>query len=263
MNEIKAVQSEFKNASHAESDESMTSTISGSGLKGFSDSQAQAKKRARVSRNNGGQKRITLTRERVVARARQMLEEEGFEKLSLRSLAARLGVTAPALYGHVRDKKDLLERVGEDGYARLAKALMPMPEGDPIKQIHHFAQTYLDFARDNHEQFRTMMLSSPEVLHEGCGDHLGHAAGAFREAAECVARAVALGKLECHDLTQTNLSIWGTVYGVTKIILATSNMLDRDQQDRMLNDTVAAILRGMEPTRMQIRRIEADQANYA
>lgn len=48
-----------------------------------------------------------LTRDAIVQRALEIGDEEGLEAVSIRRVAADLGVTAMALYRHVRDKNDL------------------------------------------------------------------------------------------------------------------------------------------------------------
>lgn len=49
-----------------------------------------------------------LSYETVVSEAEQLIAEEGFDALTMRSLAARCGVTAMSLYRHVQTKEDLL-----------------------------------------------------------------------------------------------------------------------------------------------------------
>jgi AcrR family transcriptional regulator len=51
--------------------------------------------------------RRTLTRDRVVAEALVIIASEGAQSLSMRALAARLGVVPGALYRHVRGKEQL------------------------------------------------------------------------------------------------------------------------------------------------------------
>jgi AcrR family transcriptional regulator len=50
-----------------------------------------------------------LSRERIVAEALTMAEAGGIDAVTLRPLAARLGVSATALYGHVGSRATLLE----------------------------------------------------------------------------------------------------------------------------------------------------------
>jgi TetR/AcrR family transcriptional regulator, tetracycline repressor protein len=52
-----------------------------------------------------------LEREKVVAAALQLLNEVGFEGLTLRRLAAKLDVKAAALYWHFDNKQDLINEV--------------------------------------------------------------------------------------------------------------------------------------------------------
>jgi AcrR family transcriptional regulator len=60
---------------------------------------------------SGGQqsRRRTLTREQVVAEALAVIAADGAGALSMRALAARLGVVPGALYRHVRSKEELCD----------------------------------------------------------------------------------------------------------------------------------------------------------
>src|SRR5258707_14521004 len=52
-----------------------------------------------------------LTRDRLVDAALELINEDGLDALSMRALADRLDVKAASLYWHVRDRRDLLERL--------------------------------------------------------------------------------------------------------------------------------------------------------
>ncbi len=62
-----------------------------------------------------------LTRDRLVAAGLELINEDGLDGLSMRSLGNRLEVKAASLYWHVRDRRELLELLAEsilDGVAR-------------------------------------------------------------------------------------------------------------------------------------------------
>ncbi|WP_435974956.1 TetR/AcrR family transcriptional regulator [Streptomyces sp. Qhu_M48] len=61
----------------------------------------------RAPRSGGGPS--GLDRDRIVAAAIRMLDEEGLAKLSMRKLAAELNVTAMSLYWYVDTKDDIIE----------------------------------------------------------------------------------------------------------------------------------------------------------
>jgi TetR/AcrR family transcriptional regulator, tetracycline repressor protein len=52
---------------------------------------------------------MAVTRDEIVAAALALLDEAGLEGLTLRRLAERLGIRAPTLYWHVRDKRELMD----------------------------------------------------------------------------------------------------------------------------------------------------------
>src|SRR3989442_9174879 len=60
-----------------------------------------------------GEKQQGLTRDRLVAAALELINEDGLDALSMRSLANRLQVKAASLYWHVRDRRELLELLAE------------------------------------------------------------------------------------------------------------------------------------------------------
>lgn len=54
-----------------------------------------------------------LSRERIVAAAMTLADQDGTDRLTMRALAGRLGFEAMSLYNHVRDKDDLLDAMVE------------------------------------------------------------------------------------------------------------------------------------------------------
>jgi AcrR family transcriptional regulator len=74
---------------------------------------------------------MALDRQLILHQAFDILNESGLEGLTLRRLAARLNVKAPAIYWHFKDKQDLLDematQVFRESYQESA-ALEAMPE---------------------------------------------------------------------------------------------------------------------------------------
>jgi TetR/AcrR family transcriptional regulator, tetracycline repressor protein len=64
----------------------------------------------------------TISRAQVVDAAAELVATKGYEQLTIRSLAAELGVAPMSLYRHVRDKNDVLDEVVD---RLLAKAWRP------------------------------------------------------------------------------------------------------------------------------------------
>ncbi len=70
-------------------------------------------------------RRHQLTRERVVAEALAVIAQDGVQALTMRRLAARLGVVPGALYRHVRNKQQLHDLVLDNVLAEVDLHLDP------------------------------------------------------------------------------------------------------------------------------------------
>ena len=64
----------------------------------------------------------SISREQVVAEATNIVKAGGYEEMTIRSLAAGLGVSPMSLYQHVRDKDDLIDEVVDRLLAPLVAA---------------------------------------------------------------------------------------------------------------------------------------------
>jgi TetR/AcrR family transcriptional regulator, tetracycline repressor protein len=71
---------------------------------------------------------VALDRQQVIDEALQLLDDEGLEALSLRTLAGRLGVQAPTLYWHIGSKAELLDSLAD---AIMDDAIRAIPESRP------------------------------------------------------------------------------------------------------------------------------------
>jgi TetR/AcrR family tetracycline transcriptional repressor len=68
---------------------------------------------------------MALTQQQVVKRAVDLMAKAGLEALTLRRLATELGVSAPTLYWHVRNKRELLDLMAEALVAQSGRSTCP------------------------------------------------------------------------------------------------------------------------------------------
>ena len=75
---------------------------------------------------------MPISRTDVVRAAIELLDDEGLTGLTLRGVAARLGVSAPTLYWHVKDKRHLLDLVAEQVLAEVPESTRAPREGESV-----------------------------------------------------------------------------------------------------------------------------------
>jgi AcrR family transcriptional regulator len=86
----------------------------------------------------------------IIGAARDILEAEGLEAVSMQAVAERVGVRAPSLYKHVADRTALVRAVVDAVVADLAAALAPRrPSRDPRDDLRGITRRYRAFVHAN------------------------------------------------------------------------------------------------------------------
>jgi TetR/AcrR family transcriptional regulator, tetracycline repressor protein len=73
---------------------------------------------------------MALDRDQVVKAAIDLVEEVGLDGLTLRRLAKQLGVQAPALYWHFKNKQELLDQMAEARWRAEVPKARPLGPGE-------------------------------------------------------------------------------------------------------------------------------------
>jgi AcrR family transcriptional regulator len=116
---------------------------------------------------------LTPRAREIVGAALALLEEEGADGLSMRRLAARLGIRAPSIYKHLADKQALEAAIISVGVEIQADAFASA-EGaaDPLTAL---AAAYRRFAGEHPHLYRLMTAHAlrRELLTEGAEARAG------------------------------------------------------------------------------------------
>jgi AcrR family transcriptional regulator len=98
----------------------------------------------------------------LLTAALRELAREGVEGFSLRGVARRAGVSAPAVYRHFRDKDALLAAVAADCADRLATtikaAVASATDDDPLERFRTVGIAIVQFAVANPEHYRALTI---------------------------------------------------------------------------------------------------------
>ena len=87
----------------------------------------------------------------IVATARELAEQQGWDAVTTRRLAERIEYSQPVLYSHFRGKREIIGAVALQGAAELATAVRDATSAAdrPRARVVALARAYLDFAARN------------------------------------------------------------------------------------------------------------------
>jgi AcrR family transcriptional regulator len=159
------------------------------------------------------------TRDKILEAANAAYTEKGYEKYSMRDVAARVGLTPMAIYKHFADKDHLLHHVQLRGFEMWSAQLDEVATiKAPRKRLIEIASAYLEFAV-SHTPYFEMMFLSPERARD-----LKHITPEGAALIESVFERYAASVAEClpqaPDPKTEAIVLWGHNHGLVSLYLA-------------------------------------------
>ncbi|MDQ1022773.1 AcrR family transcriptional regulator [Streptomyces umbrinus] len=106
----------------------------------------------RKERERAGRERL------ILATARELAEQQGWDAVTTRRLAERIEYSQPVLYSHFRGKREIIGAVALEGAAEMAaelRAAASAADGSRAR-VAALARVYLDFAERNPAVYEAM-----------------------------------------------------------------------------------------------------------
>ncbi len=163
------------------------------------------------------------TREKILAAAREMFAEEGYDAVTMRSIARRIEYTPTALYHHFPSKQALLTELSERDFEGLARHFQSAAAmADPIERLRAVGDAYLRFAEQYPSQYRFMFMTVlPPFEHTpGCEhDMLDPERNAYLFLRQACVDAISSRRLrpEFDDPDMVAQILWGSVHGLISL----------------------------------------------
>jgi len=189
--------------------------------------------------------RAPLSRNSIVSATRALVVDRGVDALSLREVAKRLGVTAPALYAHIDDKRDLMAAVAEGEFDHIAGLFAAATCGveHPVEQVRACGQAYIGHAIDEPELFK-VMFQFPPVMPDGEAPPLPAATRAFGVPYAATIEAIECGMFREMDPMMAILAQWAGCHGAATVMLLGMGF-DDATRDEMVETVLDTIIRGL------------------
>ena len=179
--------------------------------------------------------------------ARDLLSEGGLERLSMRAVAQRAGVSATAIYHYFANKQELVERIVELGFHRFDEHLQMSIATHPVgsmERLTALGEAYIQFALDNRQYFQVIFnieTSNPKAIE----DLPGH--GGYNLLNDCVRDAIASGSIKPGNPDVIALYLWTLVHGVVTLTLACQLRDNLPTGSKGAQGTPAELLRQFTP----------------
>ena len=184
-------------------------------------------------------------RDRLCEAAERLFAERGPDAVTMRQLAAELGVSPMTPYRYFEDKDDILAAVRTNGFNRFAEALEKARESTVGARARGTAvgEAYVAFAVENPHAYKLMFdFNQPHA--EKYPELVAAGQRAQKTMTGYIKDAMAEGLMQ-GDPEQIGLMNWAAIHGA--VILELSGMLPPGGARMVFRGFDTALMRGLRP----------------
>lgn len=186
-------------------------------------------------------------RETILNCACDLFVEEGLEGFTMRRLASRVGVTAPALYRHYAGREAVLLDVVGEAYRSLRDYLYRALEGaTPAERFARAGRAYLDFALERPGYYQALYVSRDVIGLESLPDEVAaHACAIGQFWNDRVRECMDTGLLSEADPQEVSVTLWGHAHGLISLYLLGMLDVSEDEFREIYRSSSERVLSGL------------------
>jgi AcrR family transcriptional regulator len=178
------------------------------------------------------ERRRKLDHTTVIAAAEALVDRNGYDELTMTSLALEVDVRVSSLYNHVHSLDDVRAAIQTRAMRRLGQLLRTAAMGRTgVEGVHALAAAFIDFARATPHRYIAMTRTPI--------DRRAYLE-ASTDAAEALAVMIRTAGVPDHLLLQTQLAMFSAIHGYVSLELTGFFVGATDNLDAVL----AQVLRG-------------------
>jgi AcrR family transcriptional regulator len=189
----------------------------------------------------------TDLREKVLEASLALIEEGGLDRLSMREVARKAGVSHQAPYHYFGDREAILAALAGEGFSKLGQSLVraaTQANAEPVKAVEAMGRAYVEFALRNPAHFQAMFRADAVPL-DRYPDARKREDEAFGRLVEGVGQAFTDQPPEVRQ--EIAVACWAMAHGLATLIqegsLARKLKIPKAQQRKMANAVIGTFTR--------------------
>jgi AcrR family transcriptional regulator len=154
------------------------------------------------------------TEERIAETALKLLETGGEDGVSMRRVAADVGITPMAIYHHFADRRALLNFVVDREFTKYSESFLALPRrGTYESQILASMDTYIDYAFAHPQIFDYVFAQPRPGARRFPEDFRARRSPTLNPVADLLQKAMEAGYLKQDDVWELAMELWAHTHG--------------------------------------------------
>ncbi|WP_194776980.1 TetR/AcrR family transcriptional regulator [Pararhodonellum marinum] len=158
--------------------------------------------------------------QQILAAAKSLFIEKGFEKTSIRNIADRIEYSPGIIYHYFKDKNEIFHTLHTEGFQEMGKRMGILAAVEnPMERLKAMGRIYIEFALENSDMYDLMFIIEAPMHHleDKDDDCWTEGSGTFKNLKHTVKQCLDKGYFEGHNLDALSFMIWSTVHGMVSL----------------------------------------------
>jgi AcrR family transcriptional regulator len=183
-----------------------------------------------------------VLRREILDAAREAFVRYGYNGVSVRKVAAKVGCSHGNLYLHFKDKEALFDCLVEESYEKFAEGFRKVPDaarrGDPVEFLRIAGRAYVEFGLTNPSAYEFLFL----MRRPGQRPQKPHVT--FEKMRSLVQRCIDEKRFRRIDVETASQSLWAAAHGITSLLILRPTFPWADR-DKLIGQVIDAAVDGM------------------
>ncbi len=190
------------------------------------------------------------TADRILRAARSLFERDGAGAVSMRRVAAAVGLTPMAIYRHFPSREALLKRIGDDSFDAIVRHWDARGRGgDVLERLLAVQRIYLDYALAHPHLFDHAFSMPRGDARRFPEDFRARRSPTLNVVADAVDDAMRAGVLRSDDVWDVAMTLWAHTHGLIALYRAGRINLDEAAFRRYYEASLQRLLDGLRAPR--------------
>ena len=188
---------------------------------------------------------IENVRQSILDAASEMFVAEGYDNVSMRKIASKIGYTPTTIYLYFHDKADLLNQICERTFAQLTRNLLAISKLSvgPRERLRLGLHEYIQFGLQHPNHYQIVFNTSESSGSVQCFEQ-SQGEAAFETLRHSVSLCTVDGSIKKHDTELASQTLWAGIHGVTSILI-TQKGFPFVEQSKLIDSVVDTLIAGI------------------
>ncbi len=188
------------------------------------------------------------TKQLILDTAKEIINNEGFENLSIRKIVKKIDYSPAIIYHYFKDKNEIVETLMQIGYRNIVQSLQSVMknEDEPHKELRETLTQYIRSALASPMEYKAFMIKDDDMALKTTG-LLSKGASekpTLRMLSDNIQRGMDKGLYRPCDVELTSQIIWTSTFGlILKCIIEKD--IPTEQIDRLMEQHFDMLFYGL------------------